>query len=301
MRRFASAAVRRLCSWPLRLSGRRARAEILESLAEQSIQAIDTPGGQIRFYAPSPLLLSRADSLLSKEPDTIKWIDGFEDGDVLWDIGANVGVFSLYAAIAKVSSVIAFEPLAANFHVLSRNVQLNRLDGRMRAYCIAFAERTQLGVLNAASPSMGASLGHFGKAGERSPYCGVESTVAQSVIGFSIDDFISQFDPPFPNHLKIDVDGLEIEILEGACATLHDSRLRSVLVELSLNRREEHDAAVRILEAAGFHFSSRGDTQESNNESAANHLFRRIPTAAAQAMTGSLECPCNAESAELRK
>src|SRR5205085_8784148 len=135
---------------------------------EEAICTSTIPGGQIRFYAPSPLLISRADSALSKETDTIQWIDGFEQGAAFWDIGANVGVFSLYAAIRKPVSVVSFEPLAANFHVLSRNIHLNQLGDRISAYCIAFSGRTQLGILNIASYLMGQSLRLFSDPGEMS-------------------------------------------------------------------------------------------------------------------------------------
>ena len=37
--------------------------------------------------------------LLTKEPGTIAWIEGFTEDDVFWDVGANVGLYSLYAGI----------------------------------------------------------------------------------------------------------------------------------------------------------------------------------------------------------
>ena len=120
-------ALRRLTSWPLKLVSENLRAEALEGLSEKMIASMPVPGGCIRFYAPTSLLRSRATTLLSKEPETIQWIDGFKDGVVLWDIGANVGVYALYAAIRRKASVLAFEPSAPNFHVLSRNIHLNSL------------------------------------------------------------------------------------------------------------------------------------------------------------------------------
>ena len=49
----------------------------------------------------------------------------------------------------------------------------------------------------------------------------------------------TQFQPPFPNYLKIDVDGLEWSILRGAKQTLGDSRLRSAMIELSVSNQDE--------------------------------------------------------------
>lgn len=275
-RRIVSGLARRLGSWPLKVIGVRHRAEVLEAVSEQMVTVSSIPGSSIRFYTPSPLLLDRAESVLSKETDMIQWIDGFEDGTVFWDIGANVGVFSLYAALRRQVSVVSFEPLAANFHVLSRNIQLNRLCDRVTAYCVALSQRTQLGVLNVASSSMGASLSQFGEPGECSRYWDSGSASAdQGMVGFSIDDFIARFNPPFPNYIKMDVDGLELPILEGARVTLCDPRIKSLNVELNLNDKGEHGRAVSLLREAGFDMVSQGEIQGTPLEKAANHLFQR--------------------------
>ncbi len=85
-------------------------------------------GQLIKFYTPTPGLIKRAEDLLAKEPDMIRWLNTISRAAILWDVGANVGVFSLYAARMRRASVMAFEPLAANFHVLSRNIQINGLE-----------------------------------------------------------------------------------------------------------------------------------------------------------------------------
>src|ERR1700686_2346137 len=185
LKRLISRTVQQIASLSTKAMGMRLRVDVLERLTEETVSVTTIPGNQIRFYTPSPLLLSRAASVLSKETDTIQWIDGFEDGAVLWDVGANVGIYSLYAAIQKNVSVLAFEPSAANFHVLTRNIHLNKLGDRVTGYCIAFSGRTQLGILNMASPLMGAALGQFGQFGEMSRYWeGQTGAAAQGMIGF---------------------------------------------------------------------------------------------------------------------
>jgi len=276
---FMSRALQQIASLPMKAIGPHRRSEILDRLTEDAISVVRIPGNQIRFYTPSPLLIARASSVLSKEADTIQWIDAFEEKSVFWDIGANVGVYSLYAGIQKRVFVLAFEPSAANFHVLSRNLHLNRVGDRVTAYCIAFSDRSQLGMLNMASPSMGAAVSQFGRSGEMSRYWdGQTGAASHGMIGFTMDDFIAQFNPPFPNYLKIDVDGLEPQILEGARQTIRDVRLRSLLVELTVNRESENRASLSLLEEAGFRFVSSGATQSSGGELAANHLFQKGPS-----------------------
>ena len=72
----------------------------------------------------------RADTYADKEPETLDWLDkNLRDGDVLYDIGANIGVYSLYAAKRRPNCrVYAFEPAGQNFARLLRNISINRLD-----------------------------------------------------------------------------------------------------------------------------------------------------------------------------
>src|SRR5262249_34519074 len=155
----------------------------------------------------------RADTLLTKESETIQWINGFNEGDVLWDIGANIGVYSLYGAIKRKLAVLAFEPSSANFYALTRNVELNRLESQVTALCIAFADQTSLGTINLSSQSMGAASNQFGEPGEVSPYAPSGTRISgHGMLGFTIDNFVETFFPKFPGHIKIDVDGLEANI-----------------------------------------------------------------------------------------
>jgi FkbM family methyltransferase len=276
IKRIYSALARRGGALPLKLLGPDLRAQVLEKLSDEMVTETRVPGGRIRFYTPSTLLQWRAASVLTKETDMIEWIAGMSKSSVLWDIGANVGVFSLYAAVCQAAKVLAFEPAAANFEVLTRNVQLNGVSDRVTAYCLAFAGRTELGVLNLPSHAMGAALSQFGKRGEVSRYLeGAEANIVQGMIGYSVDEFVAQFSPLLPTHLKMDVDGLELPILQGAARFIREPGLLSMMVELSVSNTGERDQAVALIEAAGFHLVSQGEIQGTENERAANHLFMR--------------------------
>ena len=272
---MARGALRRLAAAPLRWIDTGSRATALEQITESMIARSPAAGKTISFYAPTNLLQQRASNLLSKEPDMIQWLDGIPRDALFWDIGANVGVFSLYAAATRGCRVLSFEPSAANFHVLARNVAMNGLAGKIDAYCVALSGETGLGVLNLASAAMGASLSNFGKAGDKSRYVGGPVDSSHGMIGFTIDRFVELFDPPFPTEVKIDVDGLELAIISGARKTFADRRLRSVMLELSLSNADERDAGMKIMSEAGFRYVSHGEVQGVDDETAANHLFVR--------------------------
>jgi hypothetical protein len=56
---------------------------------------------QMIFNTPNSHTAWRVNSLFEKEPDTIAWLESFEDSAVLYDIGANVGMYSIYAAMLR--------------------------------------------------------------------------------------------------------------------------------------------------------------------------------------------------------
>jgi FkbM family methyltransferase len=277
LNKLVTGAARRASLYQLGLLGPKLRAQVLEQAVEETVSVTEVPKGRILFFAPATKLLFRAETVMSKETDTIQWIDGFTDEGVFWDIGANAGVYSLYAGVSKRVRVLSFEPSAANFHALSKNIQLNQLSDRVTAYCVALSGETKLGVLNMSSSLMGASISQFGQLGEMSRYWeGYSGAAFQGMIGFSIDDFVKQFNPPFPNYIKIDVDGLELPILMGAQTTLRDPRLRSLIVELSVSDKEEYAQSLAFLEDAGFSLVSQGGTQGTQTERAANHLLEKV-------------------------
>jgi FkbM family methyltransferase len=249
--------------------------EVVGELTSRLIADVPIENGVLRFAASTPNPYSRALGMLTKEPDTIQWINGFRPGDVLWDIGANVGVFSLYAATRPNVQVLAFEPFAANFAILSENIFINALGERIVPYCIAFAGTTELGVLNSPSREAGTSLHQFGRPGEVSPYWKGTVSHAQGVVGYTVDDFIAQFDPPFPTQIKLDVDGLEWPILRGASKTLSNHRLRSVMAELNLNDVAELERVKDLLLGAGFEDLDLGQEFALNGQQARNHFFSR--------------------------
>lgn len=274
--RVVRGVARRLAILPLKVVDAATRAEAIELLSDQAIAIVDAGVARLKFYAPSRLLRARAAGVLSKEPDTIAWLDGLAADAVLWDIGANVGAFALYVAATRRCRVLAFEPSAANFFALTRNVELNGLAERVTAYCLAVAPATQLGLLNLDSSAIGAAMSQFGKAGEASRYAtGGRTPIVHGATGVTLDDLIAHFNAPPPTHIKMDVDGLELPILLGGSTLLARPELREVMVELSLTHQAERDRAVQWLRDRGFQLQSQGEPQGEGTEQAANHLFVR--------------------------
>ena len=184
---------------------------------------------------------------INDEADTISWINSMPADSVLWDIGANIGLFSLYAASILDKNgvrVVGFEPAAANYSALNRNIELNAMAGHVVAYCVALAAETRIGILNIGDLGGGASVGscmngfetEINQRGEN-----INTVFRQGSIGFSIDDFVEMFQPALPTHIKIDVDGIEAEILRGGKRTLSTGSVYSVIVEIEGDWSSDHN------------------------------------------------------------
>lgn len=264
------------------IAGEKMKNRILADLVGSltPVQTQNTPHGKINFYCLGKLSQWRAETLLSKEPETIQWIDSFEDNSEFWDVGANIGVYSLYAAKKKIK-VTAFEPSASNYYILTKNIEINKFDDQILSYCLAFSNHTNFGSLNMVDTQIGSALHLFGEKKEKLNIVGSISTVSfqQGVLGFTIDDLIDWFSPKFPNYLKIDVDGIEDKIIEGAKNTLKDSRLKSVLIELDTRDKEYCQRVTSAMDKAGIKLVKKvtpNISRQSEFYPVSNHIFSRI-------------------------
>jgi FkbM family methyltransferase len=194
----------------------------------------------------------RFDTLLEKEPETIAWIDGFKSGETLWDIGANVGIYSIYAALRGIK-VIAFEPHFANYFQLCVNIMLNNLQDRVMPMCLAFADKKAVDTINLASIDFGTSMSSFGSDLDFRGQA-YQPVFRQGMVGYDIDSFIKDFKVAVPDHLKIDVDGIEMAIVQGATQTLMDPAVKSVSIELIESDHVQVMGVSKILSRANLQF-----------------------------------------------
>lgn len=208
------------------------------------IARLDYSGHALFVDVASPAVAHSRLRPVAKEPWTVAWLESsLEEGDVLWDVGANIGGYSLIAAAAGASRVVAVEPAAANFAALCDNISLNRFESVIVPLPVVLADRTALLALDEQDRRAGAThrLAAGGGAGRQ-------------VLGFALDDLISRFQLPSPALLKLDVDGAEPLVLQGAASTLASPGLRSLLIEVEARAEAEVLAATA---AAGFRVAER--------------------------------------------
>ena len=180
---------------------------------------------QIKFaFVSDTWLTKRFAEVESLEPDTLNWIDTFEDQCVLWDIGSNVGGYSIYAAKSKNAQVVAFEPSPFNLEFLARNIWLNGLEKNITVIPIALSQYATRAPLNMKRIEWAGSNSNFGD-----NFSDDNDHFIYSTIGIPIDSVGPVFHLPEPHYIKLDVDGIEGLILSGGKNVL--AHIKSVLVE----------------------------------------------------------------------
>lgn len=243
----------------------------------QPVTAVEHDGHRLRFHTPNRHTAWRVETLLTKEPDTIEWVREFAPGEVLLDVGANVGMYTVLAAVTRGVRVFAFEPESQNYAILNRNIAENGLADRAVAFCVALADTTGFERLYLSEFVTGGSCHSFG---ESVDFRGdpMAARFVQGCYATTIDAMVASGAMPVPNHIKIDVDGIEPKVVAGARATLADARLRSVLIEINTHM-ESHWELVDLMLDAGFDYDRASADAARRNEGAfegvGNYVFRR--------------------------
>jgi FkbM family methyltransferase len=238
---------------------------------------IEHAGKTMKFATPSTLTRWRVESIYKKEPWTLEWIETFRTDDILLDCGANVGMYTIWAAVTRGARVYAFEPESQNYALLNRNIQLNGLAGRVKAYCMGLSDEAGLFDLHMADMRVGGSCHAVGEPLD-AHLRPLEALFAQGCVAATVDELVADGAIPLPNHFKIDVDGFEHKVVAGARKTLANPALRSVLIETNQNL-EEHRAMVGELNALGLMHDAaqvkRAERKDGFFKGVAEHVFRR--------------------------
>jgi FkbM family methyltransferase len=180
---------------------------------------------KIIFHTPNKISSYRAHTYLSKEKDTIEWIEKYGNKNrIFYDIGSNMGVYSIFYAKIYQSKVFSFEPSFRNLDLLVRNIELNELDNYITVIPNPIYKNTTTNTFSQSiNRAAGMAMSTFGKKN----YNGFNF----DTLSFSIDTLMSQNLILPPNLIKIDVDGNELDIIEGAMETIKLATCKTILIE----------------------------------------------------------------------
>ena len=187
----------------------------------------------------------RAETFWTKEPETLAWIESFERRSLFADVGANIGQYSLYAALYG-HHVSAFEPQPANYQSLLRNIGLNKFHKQITAYPFALNNKQKITSLQIDSNDT---------AGKSGTQFQVHGNYFVQCIKLDV----------YYDYVKIDVDGIELDIVRGM--DLKSPQLKSALIEVSPDNQKE---ITEIFYDHGFRIDMKFEPESIENHSS-NH------------------------------
>ena len=239
-----------------------------EFLIEDSYKKIIINQKQTIFFIPNNLTRWRVDTFFTKEPETLEWIQTFDKTKpiIFWDIGSNIGLYSIYAAtIHSNCAVISFEPSSNNLRVLARNIAINNLEERISIFSNPLSDKNERFLMMQDTEFReGAALNSYGEKfnfeGKNQNY-----NMKYKLLGKSLEHILKNKILDIPDYIKIDVDGIEHLILKGAGEFLREKKIKSISVEINENFKTQFDNIVNIMEINNFKFSQKRQNEELKN------------------------------------
>jgi len=234
----------------------KSRVRLLDALKTGAVLRHDDG---VSFAVESLAEFKRARKRSDANRDVESWVASFHDGDVLYDVGANTGALALRTAAVHAGRVpvYALEPASDTYAALVRNVELNGAGAVVTPLHVALLDVTGLQLLHRASAGAGSALHAVGEALDyrRQPFTPVAT---EPVLTFRLDDLVRLLGLPRPTHIKVDVDGFEHKVLEGAAGVLAETRC-DVYIELveTVDGDPHVPAVVASLHELGYELARR--------------------------------------------
>jgi len=198
----------------------------------------------LTWITPNKQCSWRIETILTKEPDTVAWIRSMQPGETFFDVGANIGQYSLLAAKQGLT-VHAFEPESQNFALLCRNIAINKLTN-ITPWPLAVSDKPMLAEFHLQGMAPGGSCNSFDQSLD---FHGREKQFEhkQGSCSTTLDIFSDKYGQP--DHIKIDVDGFEHLVIAGSSNTL--LKTKSVLIEINTTY-PEHMELTEYMFKRGF-------------------------------------------------
>jgi len=237
-----------------------------------------TTSNEVRFklHTPNRICAYRYSSFSEKEPEMLEWIEEYGGKGALYDIGANIGIYSLYYAKTQPGTVYCFEPSVFNIRQLAKNVSLNSLSDKIIMISNPLSDKTGVSKFINSNIDEGGALNAFGVdyGYDGNP---IHNHIEYNVIGFSLDDLLkSRIIKEPPTLIKIDVDGIEHLILKGALKTLSEQTCKSVYIEVNEDFDKQRLNVCKILEATGFILKEKRRAENYNKKYGSGGTFNQI-------------------------
>lgn len=193
-----------------------------------------------KFYLPHYPVDSISDVMVGMKDYWDNWRGGalpiidkyLDEGAVILDIGANIGSHTVYWALERnAKKIYSFEPLPDTFSILQTNIKLNNLEDRVRIYDVGLSDTVcHTDVQHYSEMNIGGTSFIKRESGQFQ---------FKTLDSFNIQEHIDL--------IKIDVEGAEVDVLNGAVNTIQKSH--PIIVLETFTHKQEVDA---VLDKMGY-------------------------------------------------
>lgn len=205
------------------------------------------------FSVSSAEEMRRVKTLNGERKFLSRLVREIRSGEIAYDIGTNFGLYTIFLAkaVGESGSVIGFEPESKSFQKCAVNLELNGLKNVCMCECALANEEREASLVVDERPISG--VHHVLRNGENIAASRLQSI--RTVVG---DRWIAEQSLPVPNVLKIDVEGMEEEVLQGLAGTIARPECRLVLCEVhfaildGMGRWDAPRKILRFLAGCGF-------------------------------------------------
>ena len=255
----------------------------LEVIDERKIKIEISPNKFLLLHTPNSVCKMRANTFFNKEPETLEWLEQFSkkeqgSGPVLIDIGANIGIYSIYNALKFGNKNILFEPSPLNIKQLFKNINVNNISELCHVSTVPLSSEISKNIFNISNLDDGGALSGFGV---NYGFDGnsFKTIASMNTIGITLDKYLDLFSPIKQDEnyiVKLDVDGIEHLILKGASKTLKSQKCLSILVEVNVDFIEQKDQIEDLLFQYGFTLERKRQSEVSRNSKLFSTSFNYI-------------------------
>jgi len=205
----------------------------------------------IRLRADNLVTHFRSNLFFVKEKEVRFFIDkNLSKDNVFFDIGANIGIFSIYAAVRKNAHVYAFEPEYSNLSLLKENILVNNLINKIYPFSLAIGKDNNITNLHIADTTPGAAVSSISSEKLNKTHESYDVIWKEGVMEMKLDEICAQLNI-IPSMIKIDTDGNEKNVILGAENTLKNKKLKYIIMEKPSNK-ESLDFCYNYLNNLNF-------------------------------------------------
>jgi FkbM family methyltransferase len=242
---------------------------LFDKLYSNSVSEIEINKKLIKFWTPSNYSKWMIDHFLQKEKLVEKFILEIPDDEntIFWDIGANLGVFSIFCASNKEKTkIISFECSPSAVLAISKNISLNNFENRISIFQLGITDKKNCFLtLKEDRDSLGDQFNSLGKDFDFEDQEINNAKNEYKIFSNSVHDVLQNNALEVPDYIKLDVGSFELEVLEGFGDFLENPKIKSIVTEMKFGSKkvdkyifdkekltEKSNKIYKILYKAGF-------------------------------------------------